>query len=148
MVKIPPNAGAVELHSFITGHGQGNLDNCAEFCAKTHSYVVGGKSFDRRIWREDCASNPVQPQGGTWKYPRAGWCPGSMAQPWVEDISSAAAAGTAVSIAYAPEPYENTCRPDSLACAGCIAGVSCPYDDSGHTAPSYAQSALLVVYAR
>ena len=148
-VQIPANAGAVELHSFITGHGQGNLDNCAEFCPKTHSYTFDGKrSFDKRIWRDDCLTTSVQPQGGTWMYPRAGWCPGAVAQPWVEDISSAVGAGAAVTIAYAPEPYENTCRPDSAMCVGCVRGGPCMYDDSQHTAPSYAQSALLVVYAR
>jgi hypothetical protein len=147
-IAIPANAGAVELRSFITGHGQGNLDNCAEFCPKTHSYLLGDKSFDRRIWRDDCETTAVKPQGGTWQYPRAGWCPGALAQPWVEDVSSAAAAGTSVTIAYAPEPYENTCRPDSPTCSGCVRGGLCAYDDSGHTTPSYAQSALLVVYAR
>jgi hypothetical protein len=147
-IEIPANAGAVELHSFITGHGQGNLDNCAEFCAKTHSYVVNGKSFDKKIWRDDCATTAIQPQGGTWMYPRAGWCPGSVAQPWVEDVSSAAAASATVTVAYAPEGYENTCRPDSSACGGCVNGKLCAYDDGMHTAPTYAQSALLVIYAR
>ena len=28
-----------------------------------------------RVWTE-CAGNPVYPQGGTWVYDRAGWCPG------------------------------------------------------------------------
>jgi hypothetical protein len=144
-VDIPANAGRVELRSFITGHGQGNLDNCAEFCPKTHSYTVGAKGFDHKVWRDDCATTAVQPQGGTWKFPRAGWCPGALAEPWVEDVSSAVSAGKSVMISYSPEPYENTCRPDSPVCAGCVSGA-CPYDDGQHTAPSYAQSALLVVY--
>jgi hypothetical protein len=147
-IKIPANAGAVELRSFITGHGQGNLDNCAEFCPKTHSYVVNGKSFDKKVWRDDCETTAVKPQGGTWMFPRAGWCPGSVAQPWIEDVSGAAAADAMVTVAYAPEGYENTCRPDSAACGGCVNGVDCKYNDGQHTAPTYAQSALLVVYAR
>jgi len=26
---------------------------------------------------EECADNPLYPQGGTWIYDRAGWCPGA-----------------------------------------------------------------------
>jgi hypothetical protein len=29
------------------------------------------------IWKDDCGDNPIYPQGGTWVYDRAGWCPGS-----------------------------------------------------------------------
>lgn len=148
MVQIPDNAGAVELRSFITGHGQGNLHNCAEFCAKTHTYSVGATNFDRKIWRDDCESTPVMGQIGTWQYPRAGWCPGAIAQPWVEDVGQAATAGQSVMVSYAPENYENTCRPDSTACGGCANGALCPYDDNQHTAPTYVQSALLVVFGK
>jgi hypothetical protein len=148
-VTIPANAGAVEIRSFITGHGQGNLDNCAEFCAKTHSYGFGldGERFERRVWRDDCATTAVQPQGGTWMYPRAGWCPGALVEPWVEDVSKAFAGSKTALVSYAPEPYENTCRPDSPMCAGCVRGA-CPYDDNLHTAPNYVQSMLLVVYRK
>ncbi len=149
MVNIPAEAGAVELRSFITGHGQGNLQNCAEFCAKNHSFTVGGKTFEKRIWRDDCNRNPVQPQGGTWQYPRAGWCPGALAEPWVVDVSAGAPAGAPVKLTYAPEAWENTCRPTSPVCSGCaFRGGMCPYNDSSHTAPKYVHSALLVVYAR
>ncbi len=147
-VAIPSDAGTVELRSFITGHGQGNLHNCAEFCAKTHSYIVGSTRVQKRIWRDDCETTSVQPQQGTWRFPRAGWCPGATALPWIEDVTAAAAAGSSLPITYEPEPYENTCRPDSPACTGCVNGVRCPYDDAGHTSPNYAQSALLVIYAR
>jgi hypothetical protein len=148
MVNIPAQAGAVELRAFITGHGQGNLQNCAEFCPKTHSFTVGGKTFDKRIWRDDCARNPLQPQPGSWQFNRAGWCPGALAEPWVADVSAAAAAGSAVSIGYTHEPYVNSCRPDSPTCAGCALKTGCMYDDGNHTAPNYVHSALLVVYAR
>jgi hypothetical protein len=148
-IAIPAQAGAVELRSFITGHGQGNLHNCAEFCAKTHSFTVGGKMVNKKIWRDDCDKNPVQPQAGTWKFPRAGWCPGALAEPWVEDVSAGAMAGASVPISYTHEPYVNSCRPDSPTCGGCaMSGGSCMYDGGAHTAPNYVHSALLVVYAR
>ena len=145
-VEIPAGARKVELHSFITGHGQGNLQNCAEFCPKTHSFTVGSMRFDRRIWRTDCATTAVPNQPGTWQYSRAGWCPGALVTPWVQDVTAAAPAGAPVTVKYAPEPYENTCRPMAPQCAGCALGSGCAYNDANHTAPNYAHSALLVVY--
>ena len=48
---------------------------------------------------------------------------------------------------YAPEPYENTCRPMAPpSAAGCAFNTGCAYNDGSHTSPNYAQSALLVVY--
>ena len=29
------------------------------------------------MWRANCGSNPLYPQGGTWIYDRANWCPGA-----------------------------------------------------------------------
>lgn len=147
-VAIPSEAGAVELRSFITGHGQGNYQNCAEFCPKNHAFTIGSKVVTRRIWRDDCHRNPVQPQGGSWEFPRAGWCPGALAVPWVEDVSAGATAGTSIMAGYAPEAWVNTCRPDAPMCGGCVRGNPCAYNDSTHTAPKYAHSALLVVYAK
>lgn len=146
MVEIPAGARKVELHSFITGHGQGNLQNCAEFCPKTHSFTVGSMRYDRRVWRTDCQTTAVPNQLGTWQYSRAGWCPGALVAPWVEDVTAAAPAGAPVTVKYAPEAYENTCRPMAPQCAGCTPGNTCAYNDGSHTSPNYAQSALLVVY--
>lgn len=55
----------------ITGHGQQG-----EFIPRNHFVRVdGNKVLDWSVWKE-CADNPIQPQGGTWIYDRAGWCPG------------------------------------------------------------------------
>jgi Peptide-N-glycosidase F, C terminal/Peptide-N-glycosidase F, N terminal len=146
MVEIPAGARKVELRSFITGHGQGNLQNCAEFCPKTHSFTVGSMRFDRRVWRTDCATTAVPNQAGNWMPSRAGWCPGALVTPWVQDVTAAAPAGAPVTVKYAPEPYENTCRPMAPQCGGCAFNTGCAYNDSSHTSPNYAHSALLVVY--
>jgi hypothetical protein len=145
---IRADAAAVELRGIITGHGQGNLENCAEFCPKKHTYGVAGMDVTRTIWRTDCATTAVRPQGGRFPFAsRAGWCPGATVVPWVADVTAAAKAGTEASITYAPEGWENTCRPNASACKGCV-GASCAYDDGGHTAPNYVQSALMIVYTR
>ena len=145
-VEIPAEADAVELRSIITGHGQGNLDNCAEFCPRNHGFLVGEQAFVREIWRDNCAETPVQGQQGTWQYPRAGWCPGAEVIPWVEAVGDAVVPGSTVSVTYDVESYENTCRPDSPNCSGCSLGTGCEYDGGSHTPPIYDISAMLIAY--
>jgi hypothetical protein len=147
-VMIRPDAARVALRSLVTGHGQGNLENCAEFCPKKHSYAVAGSDFSHSVWRTDCATTAVRPQGGRFPYAsRAGWCPGATVVPWVVDVTAATKPGAEAAVTYAPEPWENSCRPTAATCRGCV-GASCAYDDGGHTAPAYVQSALLIVYTR
>jgi hypothetical protein len=143
-VTLPKGATA-ELRSFITGHGQGNAGNCSAFCQKEHGFMVGSTQVRKIIWRPDCSTTAMHGATGTWMYPRAGWCPGSDVQPWIEDVTAAAPAGKDVMISYAVAPYENTCRPDSPMCAGCTA-TSCPYDNVGHTTSNIVMSSALVVF--
>lgn len=146
MITIPPEATSVELRSFITGHGQGNAENCAEFCGKSHTFTVGGMPVQRLVWRTDCATTAVRGQAGTYQYPRAGWCPGAMVAPWVADVTAAAQPGAQIPIAYSIAAYENTCRPDAPMCSGCTLGGTCAYDGGGHTAPFFDLSAVLIAY--
>ena len=61
-----------------SGHGFGSGNNCGEFCYNLHTVEVNGQpQWTWEIMRE-CADNPLFPQGGTWIYDRAGWCPGDM----------------------------------------------------------------------
>jgi hypothetical protein len=138
----------VEIRSIITGHGQGNLQNCAEFCPKMHSFRVGGMEFASRIWRDDCATTAVRPQprGASPFAPRAGWCPGAAVRPWSVDVTSAVKQGASTTVEYAHEPYENSCRPDAPVCRGCVFNTPCAYDSGLHTPPNYLHSALLIIY--
>ena len=66
------------LKTRASGHGFGSGNNCAEFCYNTHSVKVNGDTqWSWEIMRE-CADNALYPQGGTWIYDRAGWCPGAV----------------------------------------------------------------------
>ncbi len=67
-----PHGGQIELKAAVTGHGQEG-----EFIPRQHFINLDGGSseFEWTVWKE-CAGNPVYPQGGTWVYDRAGWCPG------------------------------------------------------------------------
>lgn len=66
-----------KLRTRASGHGFGSGNNCAEFCYNTHSVEVDGMlQWSWEVMRE-CADNPLYPQGGTWIYDRAAWCPGA-----------------------------------------------------------------------
>ncbi len=71
-VQTNPAASMFKVRAAITGHGQEG-----EFIARTHYININGGSndFQWSVWKE-CAANPIYPQGGTWVYDRAGWCPG------------------------------------------------------------------------
>ncbi len=65
------------LKTRASGHGFGSGNNCAEFCYNIHKVKVDGEElWSWQIMRE-CGDNALFPQGGTWIYDRAGWCPGA-----------------------------------------------------------------------
>jgi hypothetical protein len=83
--KIPAGAQTARWKSRITGHGMDSPQNCAEFCAKTHYFLIDSvQRFSKLVWRDNCDLNPLYPQGGTWVYDRANWCPG--AEVWTYDF--------------------------------------------------------------
>ncbi len=95
-VKMKANASSFKLRTAITGHGQEG-----EFIPRTHQINIGGGSpeYTWDVWKK-CGENPVYPQGGTWIYDRAGWCPG-MATDLVEtDITSFVTPGQNAEIDY------------------------------------------------
>ena len=78
-VALDPTAEMFSVKSTLTGHGFGNGANCGEFCNNTHKVLVNGvEEYSWEIMQE-CGENPLYPQGGTWMYDRAGWCPGAPA---------------------------------------------------------------------
>lgn len=76
-----PNISAYVIKSAITGHGQQG-----EFIPRNHILRIGGFNETWQVWKE-CADNPVYPQGGTWVYDRAGWCPGAPTDIKVTDAT-------------------------------------------------------------
>ena len=71
-IHLDTSAFSYKIKSAVTGHGQQG-----EFIPRNHFININGGpiEFTRLVWKE-CAKNPVYPQGGTWIYDRAGWCPG------------------------------------------------------------------------
>jgi hypothetical protein len=128
-----PLATKARLRLYITGHGQGNTENCAEFCPKTHTINFGTAAANLTVWRDNCSQTRTDgPQMGTWTYSRAGWCPGDKVNPLLVDIPSEFYASENAAIRWTPQSYENYLRTN--------------YNDGGHTEPYYQVSGLLILY--
>ena len=74
---VAPNEEMFRLVTRASGHGFGQGNNCGEFCYNTHSVLVDSTSHWSWEIMQECADNPLYPQGGTWIYDRAAWCPGA-----------------------------------------------------------------------
>ncbi len=85
-----------KVRTSISGHGQEG-----EFIPRQHFLNVnaGTPEFTWNVWKE-CAENPVYPQGGTWVYDRAGWCPGMATDVQHNDITSLVTPGSPVNLDY------------------------------------------------
>ncbi len=101
-IELPQSASNFRIKTRTTGHGFGtNSENCAEFCPKTHSLNVdGAQQFAWELW-DECATNPVYPQGGTWVYDRAGWCPGAAVHTYDHELTPHVSPGSEVTLDYA-----------------------------------------------
>ncbi|MBP6874641.1 MAG: hypothetical protein KBD56_01070 [Candidatus Eisenbacteria bacterium] len=147
-VALDPEAVAFRVVATVTGHGQGNTDNAAEFARKWHEVAVGDTSYGHYLWRPNCGGNECSPQGGTWQYPRAGWCPGKEVRPWVVDITPDVTPGTLATLDYDIEPYVNFCRPTNPECVDNVTCADCDYNYEGHGEPYFCFNAQLVEFRR
>lgn len=104
-------ADFVKLRFIVTGHGQApNTDDAAEFLPLSRTVTVDGHDYTNMLWKTDNGFNPCSPQGGTWKYDRAGWGPGSVVTPWDIDITRLMSKSAPTDIEYAVGDYKNTSR--------------------------------------
>ncbi len=69
-----------------TGHGMDIPKGCSEFCSRWREILVDGKVINRRDMWKECANNNLYPQGGTWIFDRADWCPGDLQKPDLIDF--------------------------------------------------------------
>ncbi|HCK21546.1 MAG TPA: hypothetical protein DHW15_05130, partial [Bacteroidetes bacterium] len=105
-VTLSSLAKTFRIKSRVTGHGFGGTANCAEFCAKEHYFKIDGDVvWTQEVWRDDCDVNPVYPQGGTWVYDRANWCPGAEVGTYDFDITDEVVPGNTYTFDYAAEDY-------------------------------------------
>ena len=146
IVEIPSEAVAVKFRAITTGHGQGNTDNAAEFSYKWHEIVTNGVPDGHYLWRDDCPQNTCSPQGGTWPYNRAGWCPGDKVDPWDVDVTGWVTPGEPAEFDYNVEEYENYCRPNNPDCIPGVTCADCNYNYTGHTEPHYTIQGQVIFY--
>ncbi len=106
--KIDRFAQKVKSKIIVTGHGQlPNTDNAAEFLPLWREFRVNEQLFTNTLWKNDVYLNPCRPQGGTWKFDRAGWAPGDVVSPWDLDLTDYVKPGEDAKFQYAVQPYEN-----------------------------------------
>ena len=110
--ELPSMSRRATIVAIISGHGQEEGHDCAEFCETNHVFRVGGggdrSSPDFRYFRNFTAalgfpggsehaddgctlvvgSVGVQPnQFGTWEFARGGWCNANPVKQWVFDVT-------------------------------------------------------------
>jgi hypothetical protein len=86
-IHLDPQAQMFNLRVRTSGHGMGGTSNCAEFCPKIHSLDIEGDTIYQWILWKKCAMNPLYPQGGTWIYDRAAWCPGTEVDTYDNELT-------------------------------------------------------------
>ncbi len=96
IVVLDDASSMFKIRTAITGHGQEG-----EFIRRRHFINLNGgpKEFEWTVWKE-CADNPIYPQGGTWIYDRAGWCPGAPTNLKEMEITDLVNPGDPVRIDY------------------------------------------------
>ena len=96
---IKSNSSQAMLKMTTTGHGFDNNTSAAEF--KPIDYFVNVDetlTHTQYNWDSDCGENPIYPQGGTWIYDRANWCPGKRAQAFNHEITPHITAGDSIEL--------------------------------------------------
>jgi len=110
-VALDEGIVAAKVRTVVTGHGMSpNTNNAAEFMPIWRMLTVNGESFRNQLWKTDNYLNPCRPQGGTWKYDRAGWAPGDVVRPWEVDVTKQIDASRALKIEYTLDEYVNENR--------------------------------------
>ncbi len=105
-----PGESMWKISTTNTGHGFGSdNNNCGEFCNNIQSVKVNGE--DEWSWdiMQECAVNPLYPQGGTWIYDRAGWCPGMNSTTKEFELTPHVLSGEVFTVDYdvQHDPYGN-----------------------------------------
>lgn len=107
-IVVDSGAKSVKVRVLITGHGGESSENCAEFCAKNYFLKLDGTQFAKQlVWKDDCGSNAIVAQPGTWVYNRANWCPGEKIRPYDYEMANMTA-GNSYSFDMDMEPFTTT----------------------------------------
>ncbi|BDD10978.1 hypothetical protein FUAX_34100 [Fulvitalea axinellae] len=102
-----PEAKTYRMRARISGHGHYGPRNCCEWDNKKHTYYANKQVlFHWNVWK-DCGHNAVFPQGGTWQFDRAGWCPGTPVDTYDFEVPQRVQPGDTINFDYGIEPYSD-----------------------------------------
>ena len=122
-VVAQDNTQTSHIRMTISGHGQGNTNNAAEFFNVNHSLVIDGLAVENHnLWKADCAANLCDDQAGNWLFARAGWCPGQQVTPRIFNTTDIIT-NNGRNVDYQLQEYTNL--------------LNTGYNSSGHTEPHY-----------
>ncbi|MES2779743.1 MAG: peptide-N-glycosidase F-related protein [Bacteroidota bacterium] len=94
-IAVDLSAKSVKVRVLITGHGGESSENCAEFCPKHYYLKLNGTPFaEQLVWKDDCGSNAIAAQPGTWVYNRSNWCPGEKIRAYDYEMAGMIAGNT------------------------------------------------------
>jgi len=107
----PADASRVELVTVLSGHGQSEGANCAEWCDHRHRFEVNGEALEELVsdpgigsprgCAEAAAGGLPPGQFGNWAPQRAYWCPGLPVDAERIDITERVTLGSENSLTYA-----------------------------------------------
>jgi len=119
-IPVPEGTTHARVRATVTGHGMSpNSNNAGEFMPIWRTLTIYGTEVDgervdqsarNNLWKTDVYLNPCRPQGGTWKFDRAGWGPGTKVEPWKVDTPDVFVFGDTLKIEYTLDPYINEGR--------------------------------------
>lgn len=111
-IVLDPQSAQWKVRCTITGHQQNG-----EFVPRWHWINLDGGPQEAhwRVWKE-CADMPVYPQGGTWLYDRAGWCPGVPSDLLEVEVGSLGTPGDTLIVDYGMDVISNTSATNYLNC--------------------------------
>lgn len=111
---LNPKASGYMLRARISGHGHHGPRNCCEWDSKTHTYYANESVLFRwNIWK-NCGDNPIYPQGGTWQFDRAGWCPGTPVDTYDFELTNKVDPGDTLTFDYGIEMFSKNGEKDGM----------------------------------
>ncbi len=123
-LSVADNTETSHVRMQVSGHGQGNTDNAAEFSRRMHQVIINNSTIATHdLWKADCATNSCANQFGTWLFSRAGWCPGQEVIPAIFNTTQEVSPGENFTFDYQLEDYTNL--------------LNTGYNDGSHTEPHY-----------
>ena len=144
-VETPAGAAALNLKVVTTGHGWGenNTFNAAEFYEAKHTLWVNSTSFAHAPWMQ-CNPNPdgCTGQKGTWRFNRAGWCPGAIAPGYNYNLAEQIDSKELEMRFIFQENYIDHCHPHNPYCK---TGTTC-VDCMDTYNPQYYIASYLIAY--